>query len=245
MGDHAVGGAQAGGFGLVVAHEQFAHFDKGKMLAPQGVQQGFDLVKGGHQVAEETTRLEGLAHLRDVIPGVGQIQEEGVRIHFGKASRDIPQLESDPPSQAEPLQILTGQLLELRAAFVGDHMPLRADSVGQRNGHGAGAGAGLQDGLTGPDRHAGEDEADVLGVHDLGAALQILQQVRQGGLQDEERAALVAEDLAAPRLADQFIVVQNAAVGVERPAGNEREDEMLVTQAHQEGQVTGLGVGGI
>jgi hypothetical protein len=32
---------------------------------------------------------------------------------------------------------------------------------------------------------------------------------------------------------------------MERPAGNEREGEMLVTQADQEGQVAGLGVGGV
>jgi hypothetical protein len=54
----------------------------------------------------------------------------------------------------------------------------------------------------------------------------------------------MAEDLAAPRLADQFIVLQNAAVRVERPAGDEGEDEMLVSQADQQGQVTGLGMCG-
>ena len=55
----------------------------------------------------------------------------------------------------------------------------------------------------------------------------------------------MAEDLAAPGLADQFIVIKNATVRVECPAGDEREDEMFVPQAHQEGQVAGLGVRGI
>jgi len=50
---------------------------------------------------------------------------------------------------------------------------------------GAGTGAGFPVRSGRPDRHAGENEADILGVHDLGAAFQS-QQIGQGGLQNEE-----------------------------------------------------------
>ena len=124
-------------------------------------------------------------------------------------------------------------------------MSLRSDRVGQGGGHGTRTGTSFHHGLAWPYRHTGQDEADVLGIHDLGAAFQVYQQVRQGRLQHEERAALMAEDLAAPWLADQVIVVQDATVGVKRSAGKKRKNKMFVSQAHQEGQVTGLGMGGV
>ena len=55
----------------------------------------------------------------------------------------------------------------------------------------------------------------------------------------------MAEDLAAPGLADQLIMVHDAAMGVEGATRDERDDEMFMTQADQEGQVTRLGVSGI
>jgi hypothetical protein len=40
-------------------------------------------------------------------------------------------------------------------------------------------------------------------------------------------------------------MVQNASMRVVRPAGEEREDEMLVPQSDQQRQVTGSGVSGV
>jgi len=78
----------------------------------------------------------------------------------------------------------------------------------------------------------------------LCAALQIVQNIGQRGLEQEERTPLVAENLAAPRQADQVIVIEHAAMGVHHSTGDKGEDVVFVSQADEQGQVTGLGMGG-
>src|SRR5450759_782366 len=55
----------------------------------------------------------------------------------------------------------------------------------------------------------------------------------------------MTEYLRAPGFPDQFVVGQNAAVRVECPTREERENKMLVAQSNQQCQVTGSSVGGI
>ena len=68
--------------------------------------------------------------------------------------------------------------------------------------------AGFDHARSRPNPHRHQDKADILGIHDLGIAFQVFNQVRQGGLQHEERAAVVADHLAAPRFSDQVVVVE-------------------------------------
>ena len=55
----------------------------------------------------------------------------------------------------------------------------------------------------------------------------------------------MAEDLCAPGLADEIIVVQNAAVRLELAACFEGNDEVLVTQTDQLSQVAVTGYCGV
>ena len=48
----------------------------------------------------------------------------------------------------------------------------------------------------------------------------------------------MAEDLRAPGFADQVVMLQNAAVGLEFGSRLECDNEMFVTQADQLGKVT-------
>ncbi len=237
MGHHPVGGAKLGRFGLVVAHQQLTDFDESKMLPVEGMEQFFDLVEGGHEVAEKAARLEGLADLGHIIPRIGQVQEKSIHIGLGEALSNIAQFKLDPLFQAKAGQVLAGQVLEFLPPFIGDDVTFRSDSEGQGHRHGAGAGAGFHDRLAGTDGHAGEDKADILGIHDLGAAFEILEQIPQGGLQHEEWAAHMAEYLAAPGFADQLIMVENAAMGVEKATGEEGKDEVFMTKPDEQGQV--------
>jgi len=77
-----------------------------------------------------------------------------------------------------------------------------------------------------------------LGYKDLCAARQIVQYLSQRGLQQKVRRTHVTEDLRSPRLADQVVMLQDAAMGFKSRSCLERDDKVFVTQADQLGKVT-------
>ena len=149
-------------------------------------------------------------------------------------------VEDDLGIQAEAFQVLLRMQADISLGFIGVDAPFAADGKGQRGGQTARAGAGFDHLHTRADAQHHQDVADVLGVQDLGAARQVAQQVRQRRLDQQERAALVAADLAAPRQADQVVMLDHPAVALKARAGLQGEDEMLVAQADQFDQVAVL-----
>jgi hypothetical protein len=91
--------------------------------------------------------------------------------------------------------------------------------------------------MTGSNTHGDENEADIFGVKDLGGAGQVDEQVSKRGLQQEERRAIMTEDLCAPSPANEIIVLQDAAMRLEFSARFQRDDEMFVTQTDELGKV--------
>ncbi len=114
----------------------------------------------------------------------------------------------------------------------------------QGDRHGPRAGARFEDALSRADAHRHQDEADVFGIQDLRIARQFVEQVRERRLEQKERRADVTENLRAPRQADQVVVFEHAAMGLQFTVGDERKDEMLVPQADQLRDLAGRGVGG-
>ncbi len=110
--------------------------------------------------------------------------------------------------------------------------------------HRAGTGARFDNFFARPDAHRHEDEADIFWIKDLRVARQIIKRSRKRGLKQKERRADMTEDLRAPELSDQIIVLQNAAVSFEPCTLFESDNKVLVPQANQLGNITGTRVGG-
>ncbi len=237
MRDHAVGGTQARGLGFVVSQQNFTHFDKCKIILAQGLQDFLHLIEGRHQATEESAGLERRADLRDVVVRIRHVEEERVGVGFVEALRDVAQFEVDARGEPEAFDILDGEILRIGFDLVRDDASLVADSIRERGRHRAGAGTGFHHFLTGSHAHRHKDEADVFRVHDLRGARQVGEQVCERGLQEEERRAEVTEHLCAPCLADQVVVLQDAAMRFELCASLEGEDEMFVPQADELDQV--------
>ncbi len=124
MRDHAVCRADTSGFGFVVTQEDFADFDKCEFLFSQGNQRPFDLIESGNQGAEESAGPDGSADLRDVIIRIRHIEEEGVCVGFIEPLLNVAQFEGHARSEADTLDVFTGEVLHVLTLFVGCDMSI-------------------------------------------------------------------------------------------------------------------------
>ena len=113
------------------------------------------------------------------------------------------------------LQVLAGKVLHILADLIRHNMAGRAHNKCRSNRQGTGARACLEQRAARAESQADQDETDVLRIQDLRRPRQIQEEIGQGWLQQEKRRAEMAENLSPPRLANQVIVQQNAAVRLE------------------------------
>ena len=183
MGVHAVFGAQTVSHGLPVAHEDLADFDIGEGPLFQTHEQLADLVHGGHEEAEHGAGLHGLDGVVEVFPGGAHVEEEGIGVVDAEAVGDVAVDDLHVVAHAGPFEVAAGQLHEFFAGLVAHDAAGGAAEPGKAGGQAAGAAAGLDDGTAGTGAEAQADIGDILGIDDLGLALEALEAVVQGGFQ--------------------------------------------------------------
>lgn len=115
--------------------------------------------------------------------------------------------------------VAAGDVGELLAPLKGVQVAVVAHRAEQRDGQGTGADAGLDDAGAGEDIGHGDDLGGVLGVDDRRATRHGEDEVRKQRPEGLVLLADVVDHHRAVRLANDLVVVEEAAVGVERAAG--------------------------
>ena len=151
------------------------------------------------------------------LPGLGQVEDDAVhRLLVAEPFLDRAQPHGEVGHLAHA-HVDVGQRAarELVALLVGDHPALGAHRAQQRQGQRAGAGAGLEHATARVDVGPEQDHRQVLGVDDLGAARHLQHELGQRGPQGQVAQPHRGAHPRAVGLADDGVVRDPAAVGVE------------------------------
>ena len=123
--DHAVHRAQPRRLGFVVAQQDLADFDECKAILTQRRQQILDLIESRHDRSQRSAGFQRGAHLTGVVPGVGHVEKERIRVRLIHALSDVTEFEIHARRQTDPLKILAGKILHVLADLVGRDMAFR------------------------------------------------------------------------------------------------------------------------
>ena len=83
------------------------------------------------------------------------------------------------------------------------------------------------------DAHRHENETDILWIQNLRVAREIDENILNLSLKKKKRRAHVTEHLRAPGFADEFVVIQDAAMGLKIAACFESKNKVFVIEADQ------------
>src|SRR5436190_3150750 len=173
---------------------------------------------GGRQVrTHDTARLEDLAELLQESPGFRQIQDASVEPLT--RSPDIghvadPELEDVGNLPEDAFDVLGRLRLVLLAQLVRDNPPLLAHRPAERDRQRSRSGPGLKD--TCPRAHVGvgEDRTEILGVHDLRAALHLQRVVGEPWAERDQHHPSRGLDPGPLGSSEERLVREGAGVGV-------------------------------
>ena len=189
---------------------------------------------GGAQILDETRHLghgRDVAHEHaarnqrmgdglDVLPRGKHVEHDPVNATFlGRPQHLVNVTNAQIPRRvaaAEPqIDVGSSDVSKVLAALYGNQTALRANRIQESHRQRAGASAGLDDGRAGEDiTHVGDD-ARVLGVDDGGAAGHRHHVVNLERAQNLKLTALLGDDHLAVRAANNVVMVESAAVGLE------------------------------
>ena len=159
----------------------------------------------------------------DVLPGSKHVEDDAVDAAFlGCPQHLVDVTDAQVPRGVSPTEpqvnVGSGNVCEILAAFDGDEASLRPDGIEQSHRERTRTCAGLDDSRAGEDvTHVGDD-ARIFGVHDGGTAGHRHDVVDLERTQNLELSALLRDDDLAVRAADDVVVVESAAVGLEATA---------------------------
>ncbi len=241
MGDQTIQRPQPCGDWLVGPQKQFLDGDLHETMLFQGGDELADLVCGGHDAAEEAAGLQRLPCLRQIPPGLSQIEETGVNISLVEACGDVGQLQIDIIEQSDALQIAAGQGQHLGTLLVGVDSTVRHHGARQCQREPTAAGACFHDATTWVAVKPHGDVGGVFGEDDLRHPLDALDEVIGRGFQCQEGMADLSVQRAPQRLSDELIVVQQAAVGMPLASGFEPDQKALAIIADEQDEITSLG----
>ena len=168
---------------------------------------------------------EGLDHGVEAFPRREHVEHHAIDAprldHVEQSLGEVAQL--DLPSgrlrAEEGRDVRARDQRELLAALEGDQSTLRADRSQQREGERAGSDPGLDDSRAREDVGLLEDLAGILRVDDRGAARHRHDEVAEQGPEREVGVAVAALHHRAVGRADQHVVLEQSAMGVEHLAG--------------------------
>ena len=162
----------------------------------------------------------------DVLPGSKHVEYDPVDAAlFGRPQHLVNVTDAQVPcgvAAAEPQVNVGGRdVSEVLAPLHRDKAPLRADRIEESHRQRAGAGAGLDDSRAGENiPHVGNDPC-VLGIDDGGAAGHRHHIIDLQGPQDLELAAFLGDNHLAVGTANDVVMVESAAVGLETTTAHE------------------------
>src|SRR5438046_5459829 len=139
---------------------------------------------------EVATGLQGIRCTAHGFPGIGDVEDYRIHVTFYDAGMSVPNLEFDRTVEVRGSDVSTCLFQEIGSHIVGDDATLRADGVGQREGHCARAGANLHDKITWLQVAVPSEHRCVLGTDDRGVLSEQIVVVPDRGGVREERANL-------------------------------------------------------
>jgi len=162
-----------------------------------------------------------------VIPGIGEIQEDGVGTSLIEAVGDIPDLEIHPVDNAPLLAVTPCQLGELLPLLVGDDLSRIADEVGQNRGQTPGTGAALDHKSPGEDIERYQDKTDILGVKDLGLSPDPAAELLYVRAQEAEGLPQVGIDPTSERFPNKVVMQDLTESCILSTTGDYLDDEAV------------------
>ena len=206
----------------------------------QGSDQLGHLIGGGQDRSKEATVLQRFDNLGQIGPGTAHIQKEGIYVALVKPLGNVTQLELDAVRQPQRFQVLLSQAQDVGTELVGIDLAIWPHRAGQRKGQAPTAGPCLDDPASRHDVELEQGIANVLGIHDLRGALELLDQVKGARLQDDKGIAQVRVNLPPQGLAQQILVIDTAPVRLELSPCPEPHDELFPVLADEQDQIVFL-----
>src|SRR5213083_1003185 len=155
---------------------------------PERFHRAVHLLPVGGVRPEVATGLQGIRCTAHGFPGIGDVEDYRIHVTFYDAGTSVPNLEFDRTVEVRGSDVSTCLFQEIGSHIVGDDATLRADGVGQREGHCARAGANLHDKITWLQVAVPNEHRCVLRTDDLGLPSQQFHVVPDRGGQHEERS---------------------------------------------------------